>query len=231
MSKSFYGPFYRFVIKFLQIFNPKYRVKLPENLPDNVVFVSHHQNMFGPFTSILWFPYNLHTWILNVFLDQKRCYEQYVNYTFTKRYKMNIILAKILAFFLSYLMSALLNSGKPIPVYRSSKKVITTLKQSVDYLKKGESVIIFPDVDYSDNSGLIKEMYYGFLSLEKYYYKETNKHLCFVPLYVSKNKRLIIANRLFYFQDNIDFEIERKRVYQEIKDNLIELAKRCGDSE
>ncbi|TCS81261.1 glycerol acyltransferase [Tepidibacillus fermentans] len=210
-------------------FYPTYSVQIPKNINGPVVYVSHHQNLFGPFVTLLWFPKCLHAWILNVFLDQSSCFKQYVDYTFTKRYGLNRNLAKIFALPLSYFVSKLLNSGKGIPVYRGSRKILTTFNLSVDALSRGESIVIFPDIDYRDHSSNIKEMYDGFLYLEKYYYKATGKHVCFIPLYASKKKKMLIADKQIYFRDEVDFNVERKKVVQEIHANLNHLAKKSGD--
>lgn len=229
MNHNFYGVFFRIVRFFLRLGYPKYSLQLSQPLTEPVVFVSHHQNLFGPFVTLLWFPKSLHAWILDVFLEQRTCYQQYVDYTFTKRHGMNTVLAKICAFPLSFFISKLLSSGGGIPVFRGSRKIIGTFRKSVEALKKGESIVIFPDIDYSDTSSSMKEMYEGFLYLEKYYFNDTGKHLCFVPLFASKNKKVIIADKPIYFRDGKDFDKERKIVYLKIHDRLNDLAEKCGD--
>lgn len=229
MKANFYGPFFSIARGMVRKIYPTYTPKVPEHIHEPVVYVSHHQNLFGPFVILLWFPKSLHTWMLHVFLDQDACFKQYVDYTFTKRFGWHKLLAKICAFPLSYFITTLLNSGKGIPVYRGTRKIMRTFDLSAEALSRGESIVIFPDIDYSSSSAGINELYDGFLYLEKYYYKETGKHVCFVPLYASKKKRLIIAEKEIYFQDGKDFNSERKTVLKKIQHNLNELAKKCGD--
>jgi 1-acyl-sn-glycerol-3-phosphate acyltransferase len=229
MNSNFYGLFFRMARSLVRKIYPKYRIEIPQNFDGPVVYISHHQNLFGPFITLLWFPKALHAWILHVFLDQRACYHQYVDYTFTKRFGWNRTLAKICAFLISIFIAKLLNSGKGIPVYRGSRKILQTFHLSMNVLANGESIVIFPDIDYSDSSANVKEMYDGFLYLEKYYYKKTGKHVCFIPLYVSKKRRLLIAEKEIYFRDDEDFNAERKIVLQKIRSNLNELAEKCGD--
>lgn len=94
MEKKFYGPLFVFLRALVQKVNPKYSVQISEKIKGPVVYISHHQNLFGSFIILLWFPKCLHAWILHVFLEQKSCYEQYMNYTFTKRFGWNRILAE-----------------------------------------------------------------------------------------------------------------------------------------
>lgn len=168
--------------------------------------------------------------MLHVFLDREACYRQYVDYTFTERYGWNKRVAKICALPISYFIAKLMNSGKGIPVYRGSRKILQTFHLSIEALSKGESIVIFPDTDYSDQSSTIKDMYDGYLYLEKYYYKATGKHVCFIPLYVSKNKKIITADKQIYFRDGTNFNDERTIVTQKIHDNLTDLAKKYGDN-
>ncbi|MFJ5622776.1 glycerol acyltransferase [Peribacillus loiseleuriae] len=229
MKGNFYGTFFRFVQFIIRKMSPTYHVQIPNQISGPVAYISHHQNTFGPFVIMLWFPKSLHAWILHVFLNQTACYKQYAKYTFTKRIGMNKHLAKICALPLSYLITKLLHSGKGIPVYRGSRQIMQTFNQSVAALQKGEDIAIFPDIDYSDTSSRTNAMYEGFLYLEKYYYKITGQHVCFVPLYASKSKKVIIADPPIYFRDGEDFNKERKIVYQKIHDQLNLLAKNCGD--
>jgi 1-acyl-sn-glycerol-3-phosphate acyltransferase len=229
MRDNFYGNLFLFIRGIIRIVYPKYTVQIPTNVNRPVVYISHHQNFFGPFITMLWFPKHLHAWILHVLLDQQICFKHYVNYTFTKRFGLNKYLANLLAFPYSFLVSTFLNSGKGIPVYRGSRKILQTFHISVAALSKRESIIIFPDIDYSDHSSTTKEMYDGFLHLEKFYYKATGKHVCFIPLYASKNRRMLIANQEIYFRDGEDFNEEKQFVYKKIHDNLNHLAEICGD--
>ena len=139
-------------------------------------------------------------------------------------------MAKLVAWPISFCITKLLTSGRGIPVYRGSKKIIETMKISVDVLQKGERIVIFPDIDYQDASSKTKDMYDGFLYLEKYFYRKTGRHVCFVPLYASKRSRVIISGEKIYFSGEEDFLSERKVILQKIKDNLNKLALICGDA-
>jgi hypothetical protein len=167
--------------------------------------------------------------MLHVFLDREACFKQYADYTFTKRFGWSTFLARICAYPLSYFITALLKSGKGIPVYRGSRKILETFRLSIDALNRGEGIVLFPDIDYSDPSANITEMYEGFLYLEKYYYKAAGKHVRFVPLYASKRKHVIIADDQITFRGGKDFNTERKIVLGKIHDHLNELAKKYGD--
>lgn len=167
--------------------------------------------------------------MFHVFLERKACFEHYAQYTFSKRFGWNKILANIAGFIMSLFVPALLKSGRGLPVYRGSRKVMDTFQESVKALKNGENLLIFPDVEYSDKSGTVKQLHEGFLFIEKYYYKETGKHIHFVPLYVSRNQKRIVEGNPISFHGKAKFATERKQVLQNIQDSLNLLAKQCGD--
>lgn len=167
--------------------------------------------------------------MLHDFLDRQACYKQYANYTFTERFGWNKYLSRLIALPISFFIPKLLISGRGIPVYRGTREILQTFRTSVEVLENGNSIAIFPDVDYSDTSSTVNELYDGFLYLEKYYYKKTGKHICFIPAYVSKNLKTIVAEQKIYFRDGANFKTERKIVLQKIQDNLNMLAKKCGD--
>lgn len=229
MASNVYGKFFRIARWIVRKVYPVYQVQIHSNVKDPVVYISHHQNLFNPFIIYLWFPKDLRTWILHVFLDRKKCFWQYADYTFTKRMGMNTTVAKICAYPVSFVIVHLLKSAKGIPVYRGSRKILKTFQLTVEALKRGESVVIYPTVDYTDTSYDEKEMYEGFLFIEKYYYRETGKHVHFVPLYVSKNNRLIVSDEPIAFQDGEDFSSGQKRIAEYLRNKLYEMAINCGD--
>lgn len=226
---NFYGPFFKGCRWIVRRVYPKYHTRFIKPIDSPVVYVSHHQNMFGPFITLLWFPESLRCWILHVFMDKKSCYRHYADYTFSERYKWSKGLSKIVAFVASRFIPPLLNSGKGIPVYRGSRQILKTFRESTEALKNGESIVIFPDVEYSDDSPEVKDLYEGFLYIEKYYYRETGKHISFVPLYASKKGKTITVGEPIQFRDDKDFAEEKDYVLKEIQTRLNELAKASGD--
>lgn len=214
----------------IQLFYPKYAIHVPDHENEPVVYVSHHQNLFGPFIVLLWYPEAVRVWMLHVFLDRKACFSQYADFTFTERFGWNRTLAKLVAWPLSLAVPAAMRASGGIPVYRKSRKIVSTFKVSIDALKSGFPVAIFPDIDYSNSSSRMRDMYGGFLYLEKLYARETGKHICFIPLYVSKKRRCIIADEKIHFHDGVDFHEESKRVAAAIRNSLNRLAEKCQDT-
>lgn len=225
-----YGKLFLFCRKIVRLFKRKYDVDLSRvNLDRPIVFVSHHQNLVGPFYVYLSFNKFVRVWMLHVFFDRKACYDHYKNYTFTKRFGWNRTIAGLAASVVSRFVTSLMQSGKGIPVYRGRRDILKTFQTSVQALKNRESIAIFPDIDYQDSGSEVKELYEGFLFIEKYYYRETGEHIHFVPLYASSNLRKIVAGDAIMFTGKESFRKESKTILKQIQNKLNQLAKECGD--
>lgn len=221
-----YGNFYKFIRGLLRLSSKRATVRtFPKAVAGPVVYVSHHRNMYGPVTILKWHPEFVRTWIFSAFMDYRTCYDHYVAYTLTERLGFSKGVAKVVAAPLAWFMTTLTKSARGIPVYRQSRKVIETMQQSVETLEQGTSLLIFPDVDYSDDSAKVKEIYDGFLYIDKYYYRKTNKHIPFVPIVAIKETQSFRVGDPIYFSGEGNFINQRKIVAAEIQQSLNALSK------
>ncbi|MBD3109189.1 glycerol acyltransferase [Bacillus sp. AGMB 02131] len=229
MPDNFYGKSYRIFRTITRLFYPRYQPENADQEAHSIVYVSHHERFRGPLSIMLWTKKPIHIWALSVFCEQQTCCRQIIQYPFVQRFGWNKKAALIICLPLSYIISALVRSANAIPVYRGSREIVKTFRQSVDALVKGDNVLIFPDVHYDNRSALIGEIDPGFLHLEKYYYKKTKKHLVFVPVFASKSQQKIVHGNPVTFQDGVDFKIEQERVKEALRSSLTQLAYKCGD--
>lgn len=189
------------------------------------VFIVHHQNMSGPVHALLTLPIQAHIWVYRVFFEKDECYRQYTDYTFTKRFGMPKFLACPLAFIMSLAVPAIMRSFSAIPVYRASRNILKTFKLSHKALVAGESIIIAPDIDYDDDSRLMGEMYTGFFHLEKNYYKETGKHLSFVPVSFATKEHTLYIGDAISFDDSTPYNEQKDKIAQKIKNAINQINK------
>ncbi len=235
MSRCGHGRLYRWLRACVRLLTRcrRYRVIRCGNdrdaAPEPVVYVSRHHNLFGPWMTMLWFPDCFRVWVYHVFLEPQAAYRHYVDFTFTKRFGWNKHWAKVIAGPVSYAVAMLLRSAACIPVYRQSKQIGHTFRQTVQALMDGVPVFIFPDVAYQDASAETGALYKGFLHLEKYVYRATGQHVRFVPVYVSRRQRAFFIGDAVRFRDGEPFHTERDVVYQKIRDGLNRLAVRAGE--
>ena len=127
------------------------------------VYVCSHGNMAGPLVTLCWLPFPVRPWVFHVFAEKESCRKQFGEYTFSKHFGLPGPVARFLAWVVSGYVSTLVASAGAIPVYRGSVHIGTTFKESVAALQAGDSVLIFPDIDYTDSSDTIGEVYNGFL--------------------------------------------------------------------
>lgn len=224
MAKKHYGFFFKCVQFIARLIVPRYRFEHVPPKDEPVVYVAHHQNMIGPVSILAWLKFYVRTWVLGEFTKQEAAYDHYVNFTFTKRYKWPQTIAKILAWPASYIASGITKSGRMIPVYRQSRKIIETMRMSHQALLSGEHIMIFPDVDYSNDSTETSDIYEGFLHLEKKYFKDTGKHLTFIPVFSDQKENIVRVGKEVQFTGQDLFIHERKEVADKIRRELNRLA-------
>lgn len=186
--------------------------------------------MYGPITFMTFCPVNMRMWVYNMFLNKTDCYNQFYNYTFITRYKINPAISNIYAKVLSGFIPKLLTSMHAIAVYRFDSRdkhnIYKTIEDSVDALINNESVIIFPDIDYTNKEPYTGRLYSGFAKIDKLYFEKTNKHVSFIPVYISKSKKKMILGEKFTVNDNNE---SLKQIAIIMQDGLNELAAKCGD--
>ena len=78
-------------------------------------------------------------------------------------------------------------------MYRGSARLKETFRRTVEALQAGDPVIVFPDVDYTDRSGDMGEIYDGFLLIDRFWQRVSDTPLDFVPLRLDRKARRIAA--------------------------------------
>lgn len=222
--------FYKFCRFCVRGFTPRYSTCPSNSEVSPAVYIVHHQNMRGPILSMAWAKAPLRPWVLSVFCKRITCFRQFFDYTFTKRFSMPKLIAAVFAFPLSFFVSALMTSMQAIPVFRGSKDIVKTFKESTLTLENGQNVLICPDIDYTDTSSNVGQMYNGFLDLEKYYKNQTGSHLAFVPLHISKNKHIIYEGEAVYFKSEENFKQGKDKVYCRLEQEFLLLENKSKNT-
>ena len=190
-SKQIYGPLARNARKLLCGLSKPYTCTF-HPLREPCVYVCRHLNMHGPFTTLKWIPTELHPFVLNVFMDEKSAVKQFTEYTFSERRGRKPRRFSLCGTLLGNLAAKIVRSLQSVPVYRDSSS-IKTMRSAMHYLQNGDSLIVWPDVNYTDGYDKPCEIYQGFLYLGEVYHKKTGKELPFIPLYINDSDRIISA--------------------------------------
>ncbi len=197
--KSNTGLLFRAARRIYRFINIKpYRIIGDDGSKHSAVYVVHHQNCLGPLRFIAYSRKTPRVWVLYLFFDRKTATEQYINYTFSKRLGGKRWWSTPAARFSGWIVPKLLKSAGAVPVYRGDKRIKSTFSESAELLKSGESILIAPDIDYSNSSEDINDIYTGFLILGSLYASETGKRLPFLPVRCDKIEKSITIGEPVY---------------------------------
>ncbi len=214
----FFSPLARVLRVLRRAVTPRFRTV--GDLPDTpAVFVARHKDLRGPLTVLTWFPLDVHPFVLSVFFTQSDCYRQYRDYTFSTRKGRPPRRFHLGAFLASCIVPTLVRATRAIPVFRGGADALRTLRTALRALEKGESVVVFPDIDYTDTGDTAGEIYDGFLYLGELYRRRTGDPLPFLPLAIDDESRTVTVKSPVFANR---FRDERDRAREEIRTALSE---------
>jgi hypothetical protein len=219
--KRIFGPLYLLCRIAVRMTHKKQPVLGMENVGElPAIFIGRHQDLYGPVEIMAWVPLEFRIWTFYKFMSVKECYRHYVNYTYTVRKGYGKFAARILAAVTSPFVSAFMNSMGGIPVYRGQKNIIDTFKESVKALRQGQSILIMPERDYTDEGSDAGELYSGFVHIAQMYHKATGKAVSFYPIYPGMQTGKIYMEKPVAFDPSMPFRAERERIVAALKREL-----------
>lgn len=216
----FYGKLFLFSRAVLRLLSRRYRLVHSERLEQPAVYLCRHSDMHGILLTLLWLPIPVHTWGLHQFGDSELTYRHLRDVTFGARYGWPRWWATATARLASYGLAALYRSARAIPVYRGSAQVIKTFRMSTDALKRGESLLIFPDKDYASTEEPVSELYEGFLRIDRFYHRSTGKHIPFIALHGDRAQRTLTVHEPLRFSDEGDRRAQVSEMLQLLQERL-----------
>ena len=185
-KKHSYTGLARFLRPIARFFTKKYRSNVYPR-ETGVVYVCRHLNMRGPLTTLMWLDCEACPYVLSVFFTKQEAYRQYSDYTFTVRRGRKKRKFNLSAYISSRIVPKLVTSVSAVPVYRGGVGCVKTFRKSIDKLTRGESLIVYPDTEYTAGENEESSIYDGFLYLGEIYKKRNGRSLQFVPLYIDKS--------------------------------------------
>ena len=222
---TFYGPWFRFARGVARHIMGRYEIVHPERFCSPAIYVSRHQNMHGPIHVMAYAPEPLHLWALHLFTRFRTCFRQFRDYTLSVRLGWPKPLAAIVAALIALPISQGMKSCRAIPVYRGLREVVHTLNLSAELLAKGESIVVFPDIGYTDETFTAGSMYTGYLHVIPKVRKLTGKTVPIIPLYCPYGSRKLVCGEPIWFSEDVPFRLEQERVNNEIRSSLDALTR------
>ncbi len=213
------------------------RENVPSGADGRLVFICNHGELYGPVVTNLYIPFSFRPWTISDMMDNKENVTEYCyQYTFKRQKwlpeKLKLPLSRLLAPLFIWTM----HSIESIPVYRHKpRELMTTFRLSVEAMQAEDNLLIFPenpDAASLDKPGYLRkgigEFFTGFAMLAPLYFNKTGKRAIFVPVYASREKRIISFGKgIEYDPDNNPTE-EKMRIVQELRTAMLEMDQNIG---
>ncbi|MBQ7915399.1 MAG: 1-acyl-sn-glycerol-3-phosphate acyltransferase [Firmicutes bacterium] len=218
----------RFIFKILRslvhFFYGNVQIEGLENLPDhNAVIVANHAQTNGPIIGELFLPANVYIWCAGQMMNLKEIPTYAFNDFWSHKLKWTHPFFKLMAHLITPLAFCLFNNARTIPVYRD-KRIISTFRESLDMLKDGRNLLIFPEKDEKCNN-ILYEFQENFVDVARLYYRKTGQELTFVPMYIAPTlKKAYIGQGIKYDSKN-EVTQERKRIVAILTDSITHIAR------
>ena len=129
---------------------------------------------------------------------------------------------RILSHLITPLALCVFNNAHTIAVYHDTR-LISTFRDSIEKLKEGNSMVIFPEC-YDEHNNIVHEFQDKFIDLARFYYKKTGVELSFVPMYLAPKLKTVYYGKPIRFRADADIKDERKRICGELMDAITEIA-------
>ena len=176
MEKKKISPLYRLIRWLVWVFYPKTAISGAENLPDEpCVIVGNHTQMNGPIVSELYIPGKHYTWCAGQMMELKEVPAYAYQDFWAGKPRYIRWFYKLLSYIIAPLSVCIFNNAETIPVYHDTR-IITTFRETIQRLREGASIVIFPEHDAPHNH-ILCDFQDKFIDVARFYYKKTGKEL------------------------------------------------------
>jgi len=205
--------------------SPARFVYLGGEIEGPALILSNHSAAAGPLTWHYWFNKPKRFWATHENTEGvKAVYRYLADIYFSKKRHINAAVSKVLAFFASPFISLFFKYIAPIPTYKDDAiKLVGTLRQSLKTIKKGESIVIFPEDSSEGYFDKPKRFFSGFVVLgERLLQKGVD--IPVVVSYFSNKKHKVIMDKPILFSALKKLHNDRENLAEAVRQRLNELA-------
>ena len=195
-------PIFKFFSKIL--FKPIFRARvesLLDTIPDKAIIVSIHSAKNGPMSIAVSYPRFSVMWGHHGMLGTYKERFLYLrNVLYIQKMHKNKFVATLKATYEAFFSKYIYKGMKVIGTY-TDMRFLSTIRNSMDVLDSGASVIIFPEDSSEGYFDEIREAFPGFVMLALTYYQKRGEDLPIIPMYVSNEKRRLIVGTPKYARE------------------------------
>ncbi len=192
------------------------------------IFVCNHNGALGPIGMCVCFELAKDTrpWINAQVLSVKET-PNYVRHDFWwprgKWYTR--ILDYTVPYIVALILPFILRGAASIPVYHDTR-VMTTLKGSVECLKAGKHIMLFPEHP-TDFGQYGDDVFSGFVSLGRLYYRRAGERVRFYPAYMDWKEKEIRVGPPIVYDPQITYDEQAKYISEKVAEHF----RKCGETD
>ena len=216
---------YKLIVWLVWLFSPKYKIVGAEKLPkEPCVIVGNHSQMYGPIAGELYTPGKHHVWCAGEMMNRDEVADYAFQDFWSKKPKWTHWFWRLMSHLITPLAVLIFNNAHTVAVYHDTR-LISTYRDSIEKLKAGSSMVIFPE-HYDEHNNIVHDFQDKFIDLARFYYKKTGVELDFVPLYVAPELKTLFYGEPIRFHADRPIAAERRRICSELMDAITDIAVR-----
>lgn len=212
------------ILRFLvYLFYRRPKVMNADKLPEEpCILVGNHTQMNGPIVGELYLPGRHYIWCAGQMMHWKEVSSYAFEDFWSFKPKWTHPFFRLLSWLIAPLAICLFNNAHTIPVYHDAR-LRTTLRESMERLDEGNSILIFPEHNVPYNH-ILYDFQDRFIDLAKLYHRRTGKALAFVPLYIAPKLGETHFGEPTRFNPDAPLDEERARIKRYLMDSITALA-------
>jgi len=207
----------------LLLFNSRLRGSRNLRTDEPVIMVANHVGSFGPVSVITSLPIRAYPWVAHEVTDIRtaapRIQAEFLEQELHLRPPLSTYLARVIG----RVCVALMRDIGAIPVYTKSRKIRSTMYDSLGLLREGKNILVFAEDTSKKLNGVLCELRTGFIHIAKLYYERTKKAIQFLPIAVNRKVGGIRIGTPIRFNASLPFPRERQRLKNELQSTLYAL--------
>jgi 1-acyl-sn-glycerol-3-phosphate acyltransferase len=210
----------------LKLFYPRHTVRGLEQVSQDqpVVFICNHLKSYAPIVLSLYLPYRFRPWVQADVVSLDLCREYLEDDFVKKELHLRPPWSRWLASAIAPICVRLMKAIGAIPVFKGQIRIRTTFQISIEALRQGWDLVIFPESKTQLYSRYINDFQTGFAHLAWQYNLETGQNLCFHPVFVNSESREIIIGPSVSLIDSTRTSANRRVIARQLRNAVNEMA-------
>lgn len=204
----------------MRTFYRKPQVTVLEKIQQPCIFVSNHDAKRGPVVAELYLPVRTAKWGAYQMLCDYNTRRKYLRDIFyMKKQGMGRKLASFKAFFEAFFSLFIYRGMNFLPTYTDAR-LAKTINESVEVLKSGMSVFIFPEDSDGGYREVMQKFFPGFVMLAEAYYRKTGTDLPIFPVYYHAKRKKMVIGRPRFAHKLKEEGLDRNAIAEILKDDV-----------